>query len=156
MDRDRYTQIHCAQVNPRDRSASTYTQAADCWSCGITLYVMLVGQFPGKVGSDVVFDPEIMKHLSPSAVTLLKQMLATDPAVRINVQQASRAGVHVMTKIACDMHARTQARSAFVSVQLTATVVSTEQERSVVVLMLYQLMWRWLSELFLWLSLIHI
>mgnify|MGYP000565805248 CR=1 FL=1 len=84
-------EYYAPEVNPRDRSGGTYTQAADCWSCGISLYVMLVGQFPGKVASDgvsVYFDPEIMKHLSPSAVTLLKQMLATDPAVRINVQQA--------------------------------------------------------------------
>ena len=79
------------EVNPRDRHGESYTQSADCWSCGISLYVMLVGQFPGKVKSDgvsVYYDPAVMKHLSPSATTLLKQMLATDPAVRINVQQA--------------------------------------------------------------------
>ena len=83
-------EYYAPEVNPDDRSGDSYTQAADCWSCGITLYVMLVGQFPGKIASDrvsVYFDPEIMQHLSPTAVVLLKQILATDPALRINVQQ---------------------------------------------------------------------
>lgn len=73
-------EYYAPEVNPRDRSGGTYTQSADCWSCGISLYVMLVGQFPGKIASDgvsVYFDPSIMKDLSDSAVTLLKQMLVS-------------------------------------------------------------------------------
>lgn len=78
-------------------------KVADIWSCGVMLYVMLVGAYPFERPEDKTDSQKLQKmiqrilkvdyhipghiKLSPEGHDLLKQVLVADPAKRINIQQ---------------------------------------------------------------------
>lgn len=93
----------CDEVTPYDG------RVADIWSCGVMLYVMLVGGYPFERPGDALLRPanrhaEMIKRilradyhvpnigLSPECVDLLKRMLTVDPARRITVPEIQTHG----------------------------------------------------------------
>lgn len=75
-----------------------YTQAADVWSAGVILYILLSGipPFWGKTKSTIFdavraanlcFDSDIWDHISPSAKDLISGMLCFDPSRRLSAAQ---------------------------------------------------------------------
>ncbi|KAM6555960.1 hypothetical protein CsatB_002979 [Cannabis sativa] len=78
--------------------AGGYNQAADVWSAGVILYILLSGipPFWGKTKSrifdavrvaDLRFPSNPWDHISESATDLIKRMLCTDPCQRLSAQQ---------------------------------------------------------------------
>ncbi|XP_028756353.1 calcium-dependent protein kinase 26-like isoform X1 [Neltuma alba] len=78
--------------------AGSYDQAADVWSAGVILYILLSGMPPfwGKTKSqifeavkaaDLRFPSEPWDHISKSAKDLIKGMLCTEPSRRLTAQQ---------------------------------------------------------------------
>ncbi|KAL5567793.1 hypothetical protein UlMin_024368 [Ulmus minor] len=78
--------------------AGEYNQAADVWSAGVILYILLSGMPPfwGKTKSrifdavriaDLRFPSKPWDHISESARDLIRRMLCTDPSQRLNAQQ---------------------------------------------------------------------
>lgn len=75
-----------------------YNQAADVWSAGVILYILLSGMPPfwGKTKSqifravraaDLRFPSNPWDHITESAKQLVRGMLCTDPAQRLTAQQ---------------------------------------------------------------------
>ncbi|KAJ7975640.1 Calcium-dependent kinase [Quillaja saponaria] len=78
--------------------AGAYNQAADVWSTGVILYILLSGMPPfwGKTKSrifnavkaaDLRFPSEPWSHISEAAKNLIRKMLCTDPSQRLTAQQ---------------------------------------------------------------------
>lgn len=78
--------------------AGGYNQAADVWSAGVILYILLSGTPPfwGKTKSrifdavrtaDLRFPSDPWDRISESAKNLVKEMLNTDPSQRLTAQQ---------------------------------------------------------------------
>ncbi|XP_062120533.1 calcium-dependent protein kinase 26-like [Humulus lupulus] len=78
--------------------AGGYNQAADVWSAGVILYILLSGipPFWGKTKSrifdavrlaDLRFPSNPWDHISESATDLIKRILCTDPSQRLSAQQ---------------------------------------------------------------------
>ncbi|KAJ6386511.1 hypothetical protein OIU78_016429 [Salix suchowensis] len=78
--------------------AGGYNQAADVWSAGVILYVLLSGMPPfwGKTKSrifdavraaDLRFPSNPWDHITQSAKELVRGMLCTDPSQRLTAQQ---------------------------------------------------------------------
>ncbi|XP_057424061.1 calcium-dependent protein kinase 26-like isoform X2 [Lotus japonicus] len=75
-----------------------YNQAADIWSAGVILYILLSGMPPfwGKTKSrifeavkaaDLRFPSEPWDHISESAKDLIRGMLCTEPSLRLTAQE---------------------------------------------------------------------
>ncbi|KAK4784242.1 hypothetical protein SAY86_018610 [Trapa natans] len=75
-----------------------YNQAADVWSAGVILYILLSGMPPfwGKTKSsifdavkaaDLQFPSDQWDHISESARTLIRGMLCVDPSQRFSAQE---------------------------------------------------------------------
>lgn len=75
-----------------------YNQAADVWSAGVILYILLSGMPPfwGNTKSrifdavreaDLRFPSDPWDHVSISARDLVRGMLCTDPSQRLTAQQ---------------------------------------------------------------------
>lgn len=78
--------------------AGSYNQAADVWSAGVILYILLSGipPFWGKTKSRVFdavkaaalrFPSEPWDHISESAKDLIRGMLCTEPSRRLTSQE---------------------------------------------------------------------
>jgi len=77
-----------------------YGKAADVWSLGVILYIILSGTPPydidGASGMDVIlkssvkipFHPEQWDSVSPAAIDLIRKMLVKDPRKRITIREA--------------------------------------------------------------------
>jgi len=80
-----------------DPSVPAFTQAADVWSCGIILYLTIVGQFPWVQADMTCPDFRaflrdsynfLPNHLSSDLRELLASLLAVDPAARVSIRDA--------------------------------------------------------------------
>ena len=79
------------------RGEGSYSVAADMWSCGVILYVLLSGEMPWR-GNDIdrcirsaKFSPMIGRKwasISENAKSLIKGLLRPDPASRLTVTAA--------------------------------------------------------------------
>ncbi|PSS11451.1 Calcium-dependent protein kinase [Actinidia chinensis var. chinensis] len=78
--------------------AGGYNQAADVWSAGVILYILLSGMPPfwGKTKSkifnavraaDLCYPPDLWDHISVSAKDLVTGMLCIDPTTRLTAKQ---------------------------------------------------------------------
>ena len=78
--------------------AGGYNQAADVWSAGVILYILLSGMPPfwGKTKSkifdavraaDLCYPPDLWDHVSVSAKDLVTGMLCVDPTTRLTAKQ---------------------------------------------------------------------
>ncbi|KAK3027578.1 hypothetical protein RJ639_042347 [Escallonia herrerae] len=78
--------------------AGGYNQAADVWSAGVILYILLSGMPPfwGKTKSKIFkavraaglrFPPNLWDHVSVSAKDLITRMLSVDPSKRLSATQ---------------------------------------------------------------------
>ncbi|KAE9611288.1 hypothetical protein Lal_00011706 [Lupinus albus] len=78
--------------------AGAYNQAADVWSAGVILYILLSGMppFSGKTESrifetvkaaDLKFPSEPWDHISDSAKDLIRGMLCAEPSQRLTAQE---------------------------------------------------------------------
>lgn len=88
--------------------AGGYNQAADVWSAGVILYILLSGMPPfwGKTKSrifdavriaDLRFPANPWDHISKPATDLIKRMLCTDPSQRLSAQQVlGRLNKHIL------------------------------------------------------------
>ena len=79
------------------RGEGSYSVAADMWSCGVMLYVLLSGEMPWKGNNidkairEVKYTPMIGRkwvHVSDNAKALIKSLLDPSPTRRLSVQQA--------------------------------------------------------------------
>ena len=78
--------------------AGGYSQAADVWSAGVILYILLSGMPPfwGKTESrifdavraaDLRFPSDPWDRISASSKELIRRMLCTDPSQRLTAQE---------------------------------------------------------------------
>lgn len=74
-------------------AGGTYGLAADCWSLGAVLYVMLVARFPefeqdisGKIV--VKLAPALWDGVSSEAKNLIRSLMNTNPAARLTAGKA--------------------------------------------------------------------
>jgi calcium/calmodulin-dependent serine protein kinase len=66
---------------PEVKSKHEYTEAADIWSLGVILFILLTGRLPRYDSNDDL----VLCHNSERARDLVKRMLIEDPAERITL-----------------------------------------------------------------------
>ncbi|GFZ01220.1 phosphoenolpyruvate carboxylase-related kinase 1 [Actinidia rufa] len=87
--------------------AGGYNQAADVWSAGVILYILLSGMPPfwGKTKSkifnavraaDLCYPPDQWDHVSVSAKDLVTGMLCIDPTTRLTAKQVLGVGIRLL------------------------------------------------------------
>ncbi|CAD8062104.1 unnamed protein product [Paramecium sonneborni] len=84
---------------PEILKSNGYDEKVDVWSCGVILYILLIGKAPfrGKNQFETLqlvqqakidFNAQIWKNISPDAVELIKLMIEKDPKKRISMKDA--------------------------------------------------------------------
>lgn len=75
--------------------AGEYNEKCDVWSCGVILYILLIGRppFDGETDDEILENVskgiyKIKGNLSPEGVDLIKKMLTFDPDKRIAAASA--------------------------------------------------------------------
>lgn len=102
---------HFSRENPLKNSIGTiyymapevitgeYGEKCDIWSCGVILYILLVGKPPfyGATKQETLqrikkgvftFQDPLWRPISKGAKSLIRQMLTKDPALRVSAEQA--------------------------------------------------------------------
>eukprot|EP00123_Amoebidium_parasiticum_P006622 comp17535_c0_seq3/m.17092 comp17535_c0_seq3/g.17092 ORF comp17535_c0_seq3/g.17092 comp17535_c0_seq3/m.17092 type:complete len:304 (-) comp17535_c0_seq3:317-1228(-) len=86
-------------VAPEVLNSQPYTNAVDCWSLGVIVYICLVGYppFSEEYKDDIrdqirngtaSYPQKYWKHISPEAVDFVKCLLQVDPQKRYTAEQA--------------------------------------------------------------------
>lgn len=95
-------------------------KAADVWSCGVHLYIMLVGWYPftdprdpanfSRTAANILKGRYAFPHnlnLSPECQELIKGMLQRDPKLRITIQEIKKSS-WFQTKLCRELAVRPQ------------------------------------------------
>lgn len=80
-------------------SPSGYDEKVDVWSCGVIMYILLVGRPPFRGNNDyetiklarsgyVDFSSEKWSRISQEAKEMIGSMLVVDPTKRISIEEA--------------------------------------------------------------------
>ena len=104
-------QYYAPEVDPTLRSTVSgniqpYGVAADCWSVGAVLYVMLAGRFPEFRGTGVqqelFFNEELWAGYSEESKDLIASLMTVDVSTRLSIRQVGNGnGTELVGTASC-------------------------------------------------------
>ena len=108
-----YSAPEVLQLLSTNTGAGRYSVASDMWSLGVTLFVLLEGNFPFTLtpqssSTQYSFQASIWKRISSEAKELIQQLLVIDPTSRLTAQQALQSNwLQQQTPIVASAHVPT-------------------------------------------------